>query len=189
MKRLFAVIVVAGCGHPAAEKVEAPKVVAPVAQAPVAACAAPEYRQLDFWHGDWDVTVKARQTPDGPWGEAPGTQHVESILGGCATAEHFAADGPGAPWAGASYSSWQPQLGKWRQTWVDDSGGYLAFVGGLEDGVMTLYGEPRVQGDKTIQMRMRFEDVTATSLHWSWERSEDGAATWTPMMTADYRRR
>ena len=44
----------------------------------------------------------------------------------------FTAEGPGQPWAGRSYSMWQPATGQWRQTWVDDSGSYLAFTGGLD---------------------------------------------------------
>lgn len=154
----------------------------------VAACASPEHRQLDFWLGDWDVVVRSRQTPDGPWGEARGRQHVEAILGGCAVAETFTADGPGAPWAGRSYSSWQPQAGVWRQTWVDDSGGYLAFTGGLDGGAMTLVGEARERAGQRVVMRMVFLDVTATSLRWEWQRQVDGGP-WAPQMIIDYRRR
>lgn len=155
----------------------------------VAACASPEHRQFDFWIGDWDLVVKARATPGGPWDEARGQQHIEAILGGCAIAETFSADGPGGqPWAGRSYSSWQPTLGQWRQTWVDDSGGYLAFTGGVDGGAMTLVGEPRDQDGKHIVMRMVFLDVTATALHWEWQRQVDGGA-WAPVMMIDYRRR
>ncbi len=151
-------------------------------------CATPAHRQLDFWIGDWDVDVRARASPTSDaWGTAHGHQHVEAILGGCAIAEHFTADGPQQPWAGASYSMWQPTAGKWRQTWVDDSGSYLAFTGGLEDGVMTLYGEPREQDGKHIQMRMVFLDVTHDALRWEWQRSEDGGP-YAPMMTIAYRR-
>jgi hypothetical protein len=162
---------------------------AAVPKKPSAACSSPEHRQFDFWHGDWDVTVRARKAPDGQWAMAAGTQHIESILGGCATAEHFTAEGPGQPWAGASYSSWQPKLGKWRQTWVDDGGGYLAFTGGMEDGAMTLYGEPREKDGVESQMRMRFLEVRPESLHWKWERTTDDGATWDSMMEIDYRRR
>jgi uncharacterized protein DUF1579 len=156
----------------------------PPAQPRSATCASPEHRQLDFWIGDWDVTVKTQGK------EAKGRQHVEAILGGCAIAESFTAEGPQQPWAGRSYSSWQPALGKWRQTWVDDSGGYLAFTGGLEQGTMALYGEPRTgQDGKAFQMRMVFLDVTPDALRWEWQRSYDEWKTRTVMMAIDYRRR
>lgn len=151
---------------------------------PSQACASPEHRQLDFWIGDWDLTVTAQGH------EANGRQHVEAILGSCAIAESFTAEGPQQPWAGKSYSSWQPGLGKWRQTWVDDSGGYLAFTGGLEQGTMALYGEPRTGKDgKAFQMRMVFLDVTPAALRWEWQRSYDEWKTHTVMMTIAYRRR
>src|SRR5215510_14123883 len=133
MRAVVLVALVAACGGSPA-RVAGP----PATTAPSPACATPEHRAFDFWIGDWDVAIRARQTPDGPFGEARGTQHVESILGGCAISETFAAEGPGAPWAGRSYSSWQPKPGVWRQTWVDDSGSYLAFTGGMTGGVMTL---------------------------------------------------
>jgi hypothetical protein len=153
-------------------------------------CASAEHRQFDFWVGDWDVSIRARQSPTSEeWGEGKGTQHVESILGGCAIAENFSADGPGGAWAGKSYSMWQPQLGKWRQTWVDDGGSFLEFTGGVEAGAMTLYGAPRTVKDVSFQMRMVFKDVTADALHWEWQRSTDDWKTFVVMMTIDYQRR
>jgi hypothetical protein len=156
-----------------------------VATVPSATCATPANHQLDFWIGDWDIVVHARAKADAPLVDAKGRQHVEAVLGGCAIAETFAADGPGPAWAGRSYSSWQPQLAKWRQTWVDDSGGYIALTGGIENGVMTLYGEPSA----SFQMRMVYERVTPTSLHWEWQRSSDAWATTITMMAIDYTRR
>ena len=174
------------CSQPAASRPVAPAAPAAI----VAACSSADHRQLDFWIGDWDVKVRARTAPDkDEWGEAKGTQHIEPLLGGCAIAEHFTAEGPGTPWAGKSYSMWQPKLGKWRQSWVDDSGNFIALTGGVEAGVMTLYGEPREANGKPIQMRMVFQNVTKTSLHWEWQRTEDSWATNVPMMTIDYQRR
>src|SRR5215813_9919828 len=93
-----AVIAPLACSHPTPPTpVETPLAGSPKA---VAACDTPEHRQLDFWVGDWDVVVHARQTPDGPFADAKGRQHVESILGGCAVAETFSADGPGPAWNG-----------------------------------------------------------------------------------------
>jgi len=158
------------------------------------ACDTPDHRAFDFWIGDWDVHVRARQSATGPWGESVGKQHVEAVLDGCAISESFTADGPGTPWAGRSYSAWHAPAKKWRQTWVDDQGSYLAFTGGVENGSMTLYGEPRTSKDpktagKTIQMRMVFSKVTPTSLHWEWQQTLDNWKTSTAMMEIEYTRR
>lgn len=195
MRRIVLPLVLSSCSAPASKPVvsamPAPDATNASATTPAVkpTCASAEHRQLDFWIGTWDVTIRARQSPTSDaWGEASGTQRIEAILGGCAIAEHFTADGPAQPWAGNSYSVWQPQLGKWRQTWVDDGGSYLAFTGGIEDGVMRLYGEPRTVNGETVQMRMVFEDVTADTLHWQWQRSTDDWKTFTAMMTIDYKR-
>jgi hypothetical protein len=159
------------------------------ASAPSKSCAAPEFRQLDFWIGDWDVAVHARSSPTSDqWADARGHQHVEAILGGCAISEHFTAEGPPVPWSGASYSMWQPQQATWRQTWVDDSGGYIALHGGPERDGFVLYGEPRDAGGTQTQMRMVFSAVTPTSLHWEWQQTSDGWTTASPVMQIEYRR-
>jgi hypothetical protein len=151
-------------------------------------CASPEHRQFDFWIGDWDLEVRVRSAPEkDEWARARATQKIESILDGCTMQESFAADGPGSPWVGKSWSVWQPGQKKWRQTWVDDQGSYIALSGGVEDGVMTLYGEPVTRGGKTVRMRMVFLDVKPDSLRWEWQRQE--GTGWKPMMVIDYRRR
>jgi hypothetical protein len=165
---------------------------APVARAPAttpsAACATPEHRAFDFWVGAWDVKVLTRKQPADPWVAAKGTQHVESILGGCVISESFTAEGPATPWAGKSYSMWQPALGTWRQTWVDDQGSYLVFTGGVEHGVMTLYGEPFEKAGKRVEMRMVFGNVTRDAMTWEWQRKNDAGA-WDAQMVIEYTRR
>ena len=43
-------------------------------------CSSPEYRQFDFWLGDWDVTEA---------GKPAGTNRITAILGGCAVREEW----------------------------------------------------------------------------------------------------
>ena len=45
------------------------------------ACSAVESHQFDFWIGDWNVVD--------PHGKVVGHNRIESILGGCALAEHW----------------------------------------------------------------------------------------------------
>src|SRR5919108_895437 len=44
-------------------------------------CSAPEYRQFDFWVGEWDVKT--------PKGTIAGTNRIERIEGGCALQENW----------------------------------------------------------------------------------------------------
>jgi hypothetical protein len=187
---LFVLSSLSACGAAGASRPPPATTTAAPTPAPGAPCGEPERRQLDFWIGDWDVAVRSRKDPSSDvWGEARGTNTVRSIFGGCAVEESFHADGPGAPWAGRSFSTYVPAASTWRQTWVDDSGSYLAFKGGPEDGGFALYGEPRETAGKRTQMRMVFREITRDSFLWTWERGTDPATGWTPMMTIRYVRR
>jgi hypothetical protein len=148
------------------------------AQAP--ACNEPAARELDFWIGTWDLGyVQAGKA-------GTSRNRISKVLDGCALLEEF--DGPpGTPLVGRSYSVYDKATRQWRQTWVDNSGGYLDFTGGMQDGRMVLAREFR-RGDKLVKQRMVFQDVQADSLKWLWQASQDGGATWTTAWEIDYRR-
>lgn len=185
-----AIALVAACHSPETAPPPATSPSAPAPTAIAAACAAPAHRQLDFWHGDWDVVVRARKAPTSEeWAEARGTNRVASSLGGCVTEEHFAAAGPGPAWAGRSVSQWVATDGKWHQTWVDDQGSYMLFVGEWKSGEMILDGEARTKDGVTTRMRMVFHDIAPAHLQWRWEATKDDGATWRPMMTIAYTKR
>src|SRR5512140_15685 len=110
--KLLVLATLAACATPAVAPPAAPTNAAPPPAGPPAAgtiakaCSGPEFRQLDFWIGDWNVKIHARasKTSD-QWADAVGTQHVRSILSGCAIEENFAAEGPQSPWAGRSFAT------------------------------------------------------------------------------------
>lgn len=152
-----------------------------------AACSAAEARQLDFWIGSWDLTGRMR-TPDG-WVETPATNEVRAALDGCVIEERFRMTDPDGL-QGMSVSAYDARAREWRQTWVDNRGGYLVFRGGLADGRMTLSTTPAANaaGD-TVVSRMAFSDIGPERLTWRWERSTDGGRSWTLLWTLEYRRR
>ncbi|HET9989004.1 MAG TPA: DUF1579 family protein [Kofleriaceae bacterium] len=166
-----------------------PTTVAPATAAPIAkVCAGPEFRQLDFWIGDWDVKIHSRATPSSEqWADAVGTQHVHPILSRCALEENFTAQAPVA-FAGRSFSTYDGITKKWRQTWVDDTGGYIPLDGGPEGAEFALYGPPREIQGLEFQMRMVWSQITHDALRWEWQRSTDAWATHTLMMAIDYTR-
>ena len=137
------------------------------AQAPAAPqpppCSGPEYRQMDFWVGEWNGVFPL---PGG--GEGHATNRItKDEFGSCVIAEHFqTATGPGA-----SFSTWDPYRKQWVQTWVDASGGYITLAGGPVAGqphsfeLKTL--EPR--GPKQLRFRMIWEDVKPDSFTWRWQ--------------------
>jgi hypothetical protein len=142
-------------------------------------CASPEARQFDFWIGEWDLT----------WDGGSGTNVVTSELGGCVVEENFdGRDAEGKGLVGRSLSVYSPAKGKWLQTWVDNSGGYLDFEGGWTDSTMVL-GRQAERNGTTFLQRMVFHNITQNAFDWNWERSDDGGTTWKPLWVIHYARK
>lgn len=147
-------------------------------------CEAREQRQLDFWVGDWDVTWSGSKE-----GEVQhGTNSVRRVLDGCVVEENFSG-GPDIHLRGKSVSLFDTSAGKWKQTWVDNEGGYLDFVGEFKDGQMILSREVvRPDGSKAMQ-RMVYKNIGPAGFDWSWESSKDGGKTWQVSWPIHYKRR
>ena len=147
------------------------------AQAATAPCRAPEFAQFDFWLGDWTV-----RWTDKDKGEQSGRNHVRKTLDGCVILEQL--DGrPGSPLQGTSVSTFDSRAGKWKQTWVDNSGSYLDFEGEFRDGRMILSRRAPLAG-AAAQQRMIFSEIEA-----DWQISKDNGATWSTAWRLRYTRR
>ncbi len=159
----------------------APTLVEAVPAAP-AACAGPEFRQLDFWLGDWDATWNA--SPGTPAGA--GSNHITKSYDDCVIEEHF--DGhPGQHLMGHSVSVYLAPAKEWRQTWVDNEGGYIDLKGGpsaKRDFVLTTL--PRA--DNAHASRMLFTDIRPNSFTWRWQKTIDGK-TWADSWVIAYTRK
>lgn len=152
------------------------------AQSPPAPCRSAEFAQFDFWLGEWTV-----RWTDKDGAERSGSNRIRKTLDGCVILEEF--DGrPGTPLVGTSVSTYVPRADKWKQTWVDNQGGYLDFEGEFRDGRMTLSRRAPLAGDGVMQ-RMVFSDITADSLTWEWQGSKDNGASWTTNWRLRYTRR
>jgi hypothetical protein len=150
----------------------APAVAASGAAMPTSTdCIAPEYRQLDFWIGDWD-TLEA-DTPDGP---SIARARVEPIAQGCAIHELYEQnDGL----VGDSILSYDPVRKQWQQTWVTNRGAIMVLWGGFKDGALVLEGESHLKDGRSVTQRITWtaqdEGVRESAVQ-----SKDGGKTWTP---------
>ena len=134
---------------------------------------------LDFWIGDWDLS----------WGESGfGTNRIERAVGGRVILETFEGHGPEGTLHGMSVSVREGDSGPWRQTWVDNTGGYLDLLGVEVDGRIS-FERRTVEDGAPVMDRMVWLDVTPTGLRWEWQRSTDGGATWATRWEIAYRRR
>ena len=164
----------------------AASLVAPLvaAQSP---CSAEDASTLDFWVGEWDLTWPGGQagTPEGETGR--GTNTITKEHGGCVVHERFDSE---AGFTGESVSVYNARAGEWRQTWVDNQGGYLLFTGSPSDEAMELRtASVTTPQGQTAVSRMTWRNVTADALDWHWQRSTDGGATWTDVWVIRYTRR
>ena len=145
--------------------------------APSAACLAPQYRQFDFWLGEWDLV--------GADGKKSAEDKVVSILGGCAIQENWTGVKSGQ---GLSLSAYDPATKHWHQTLMDDSGAVLKLEGEFADGKMILVGQRPSQKDKgvTITHRIAWNLMPDHRVHQFWEASTTGGRTWKPVFEGYY---
>ncbi len=148
-----------------------------------------EVEQFRFWLGEWDIHVRSRVAGGrDEWQEGEAANKITSSFGGYVIEEHFDGSRLPKPFRGMSVSVYNPTLRKWQQTWVDDQGDYLDFVGEYVDGKMILHHQAERNGKK-VQFRMVFEDIAKDSLNWKWERSADEGKTWLLLLDMRYVRR
>jgi hypothetical protein len=137
----------------------------------------PEASQFDFWLGEWDAS----------WGDSQRGVNRVTKRWNTVVVEEF--DGrPHMPLEGHSVSVYDATSQQWKQTWVDNQGGYLDFVGGFAEGRMTLSRSFQKDG-KTTHQRMIWYDITPDAFEWNWERSQDGGKTWEVQWQIHYARR
>ena len=138
----------------------------------------PEYRQFDFWVGEWDVR--------NPQGQQAGTNSVQLILGDCVVFENWTGARGGH---GKSFNVYNAAKGKWQQTWVDNSGGVLELFGEYKDGAMRLAGETKRPDGKVTTERLTFTKLDDGGVRQLWEQSTDGGKTWTIAFDGTYVRK
>ncbi len=143
-------------------------------------CAGPEYRQFDFWIGEWEVSDTS--------GTVLGHNTIEPILGGCVLRESWrSARNPAG--AGHSHNIYDATSGRWHQTWVDAAGGLLLIDGGLDAaGRMVMTGETADSTGGRVLNRITWAPRPPDGLRQLWEASRDGGTTWTVVFDGYYQR-
>lgn len=156
-----------------------PRAEAQNAPAPAASakCAAAEYRQLDFWRGQWSVFDTAKGYP-------VGTSRIEPVMSGCAIRESYEAPtAPGGAYSGTSYSSYDRKDGKWHQFYVDVNGNATWYTGGMQGSDMVLEAPAR---GGALQ-RMTYHPLAGGAVEQIGLISTDGGTSWKPGYDYTYR--
>jgi hypothetical protein len=146
---------------------------------PINSCGGAEYRQLDFWVGEWRVFQTAG-------GAEVASSHIEHAMGDCGIKETYIAPGsPGGPYQGTSYSSYDRKDHKWRQMYIDTNGSVGWYVGELNGADMEMI-TPGPQGSLN---RMIYRPQSDGSVRQIGTNSVDGGKTWQAGYDYTYRRK
>ena len=142
---------------------------------------APEYRQFDFWIGEWDVI------PNGaPATTPPSSSSIQLILDGCVIFENWQSNG----YSGKSFNQYDAAAKKWRQFWVDSQGTTLTFEGEARDGNLYYTADTPAQGSApAMKHKLTFFAKGADEVRQLWEQSSDGGATWSVAFDGLYQRK
>jgi hypothetical protein len=132
-----------------------------------APCSAPEYRQFDFWLGDWDSFDIVNSSKDA-------RVRVGRILEGCVIHEDYQnIDGH----KGESFSIYDASRKVWHQSWFTNRGQLLIIEGKMEDGAMVLAGTDRTTSGEDRHVRGIWKPVDGGVRETAFT-STDGGKTW-----------
>ena len=131
----------------------------------------PEFRQFDFWIGEWSVVTAKGEMP-------AGDSRIELSLGDCVIVENWTSKN--SLYAGKSYNVYNTAEKRWEQFWVDNGAGMIHFFGSLKDGVMDFYTQDQTQPDGTSNQRhLRFFPLGPDKVRQYSQASTDHGKTWT----------
>jgi hypothetical protein len=141
-------------------------------------CATAEYRQFDFWVGDWEVR--------GPKGAVAGTNRIERIENGCALQENWTGAGNVT---GRSINAYSNADRQWHQAWIGSGGQFLHLVGGLRGTDMVLEGKSIDAKSRPTIERITWTPQPDGRVRQLWEQSTDGRKTWSTAFDGMYVRK
>lgn len=128
--------------------------------------AAPEFRQFDYWLGEWDVESG---------GQKIARSSIQLILEDCVIFENYQTIG--RLYAGKSFSLWDAANKRWEQRYVDTTGAFHEWTGGLEGDHMVFTWTYERNGVKTMN-RMSYLKEGPDKVRQRIDVSTDDGKTW-----------
>jgi hypothetical protein len=145
--------------------------------APPPRCDSAEFRQFDFWVGNWRVTSG---------GQEVGANDVTLEESGCLVHEHWTGARGGT---GQSLNFYDRSDARWHQVWISSSGGALFLTGSYHDGRLEYTGDrPGTPGGAVQRNRLTFFRNADGTVRQLWETSSDGV-TWQTTFDGLYTRK
>lgn len=140
---------------------------------------APEYRQFDFWIGEWEVQSNGS-------GQTAGKSSVQLILGECIIFENWTGI---SGVNGKSFNLYNAVTKQWQQKWVDDRGTITDYAGGWKEDRMEFLANQLQSDGKTQLLRMTFFKLDPDRVRQFGELSTDEGKTWSTQYDLIYVRK
>lgn len=148
-------------------------------------CSRPEYRQFDFWIGEWEAFGKN--------GQKAGDSKISLILDSCIILEEWtsASVNQGIRYAGKSFNTWNTATKQWQQTWVDNVGGANEYLKGKFENNKIIYTSSSfpISKDTMAIRKMTFTNLSPDKLRQHGEISKDDGVSWATEYDLEYRRK
>jgi hypothetical protein len=148
-------------------------------------CSQPEFRQFDFWVGNWEAFATN--------GKKAGDSKISIMLDSCVILEEWtsASSQQGLTYSGKSFNMYNVATKQWQQTWVDNTGNTTEFLRGTgSDGKIVYYADKVMDPKgKNFMRRLTFTKLNNDKVRQLGERSDDEGKTWTTEYDLEYRRK
>jgi len=140
-------------------------------------CERSEFRNFDFWVGEWDVTAA---------GSPAGSSSIQKILNNCVILENYSSV---SGYAGKSFNSYDPHTTEWTQYWIDNAGASVEFHGKYADGQLVYESDSVNPDGAKIHRKMTFVKLSENQVRQFSVQTQDGGKTWTPEYDLLYTRK
>ncbi len=147
-------------------------------------CSKPEFRQFDFWVGEWEAFATN--------GNKSGDSKISIILDSCVILEEWTGTpNQGFTYTGKSFNSYNAASRQWQQTWTDNTGNTTEFMQGDGSHGKIIFVADKVTGPKgeLFMRRLTFTKLTNDKVRQFGEKSDDEGKTWVVEYDLEYRRK
>lgn len=142
----------------------------------------PQFRQLDFWVGEWELR------------DAQGQKIGESVVrldaADCVVSETTTVTPPllsgQVAYTVRSMSMFVPRRNRWHFRSFDSLGQLLELSGESADGALRFTGENVYQDGRRNLDRVTFSQVAPGHVRQLWEQSSDGGANWRVLLDGHF---
>ncbi|HKD80442.1 MAG TPA: hypothetical protein VKH81_12165 [Candidatus Angelobacter sp.] len=139
-----------------------------------------ESRQLDYWLGNWNITVPGRTADNNS------KSKVYLSLDKCVVIESWE-DGRGH--AGENMFAYNAENKRWYGMFADNRGHVHVFVDGkVGAGSAEFFGPSRGPNGEAVLHRIKVVRLAPDKVEQLWEKSTDNGATWTEVFRGEYLR-